>query len=102
MGLSLSGLMAHDDEELLLHEVTDEFSEEEEEEDLSKTVIRKFVTELLNDENININGFPDILEEQLYHKMVTVAIGLLSKVIDTTEVKLLGHRIKFLIEPLDK
>lgn len=66
---------------------------------LSKEKINEFVEELLNDENINIKYLPDYVERQLYRNIFTIAIGVLEKLLNTTEINMIGHQVKLSMQP---
>jgi len=69
---------------------------------ISKEKINEFVDELLKDENINIKYLPDYVEKQLYRNIFTIAVGVLDKILNTTELNMIGHQIKLSIEPQHK
>ena len=55
--------------------------------------------DLLEDENINITGFPDCLERKCYENLVTIAISAIDKVLTTSELKFLNHKITLVLAP---
>jgi len=60
---------------------------------ISKKQMDQFIENLLNDQNINITYLPDFVERQLYRNMFTIFLGLIEKMAETTEIKILGHHI---------
>ena len=41
------------------------------------------------------------MERRMYKKVLTKTIALLEKVLETTEVKILNHRVRFVLEPIE-
>ena len=41
------------------------------------------------------------MERKMYKKVLTKTITLLEKVLETTEVKILNHRVRFVLEPIE-
>jgi hypothetical protein len=60
---------------------------------ISKKQMDQFIENLLNDQNINITYLPDFVERQLYRNMFALLLGLIEKMAETTEIKILGHHI---------
>ena len=63
-----------------------------------KEAINKYVDELLNDPEINIDYFPDAIEKKLYKNILLKVVSLMDHVLETTEIKFLNSTIKFDIE----
>lgn len=70
--------------------------------ELSKQRINQFVETLLDDENININYFPDAIERQIYRNVFTILVNLLDTLFESTNVKFLGHKLVFDFVPLEE
>ena len=51
------------------------------------------VEKLINDETINIRGFPDYIERHIYRNMIKILLGLAKKTLETSSVHFLGHQI---------
>jgi len=69
--------------------------------EISVQKINEFVDKMLTDENINIKYLPDFVERQIYINIFTILISLLNNTLDTAVIQLLGHEIKFNINPID-
>lgn len=67
--------------------------------ELSKEKINEFVEKLLADENVNIAYLPDFVERQIYKNIFSLLIGLMDNVVNSTNIKLLGHNITLNIIP---
>ena len=66
---------------------------------VSDEAVKKFVEQLMNDPNININGFPDYIERKVYENIVTIVMGIVDQVLSSTEVRILNHTISFTVTP---
>ena len=66
---------------------------------ISKSKIKDYVEAMLNDPNINIYGFPDAIERQLYTNMITLLLHVLSNALQNAEIHLFNHRIVFDVIP---
>lgn len=60
---------------------------------LSEKQIRLFVEELLDDDSINIDYFPDYVEKKIYINVFNLLLGLLNKTVGSTSIKFMGHEI---------
>lgn len=63
--------------------------------DVSKEKLRIYVDKLLENTDNNISYLPDFVERQIYINVFGLALNLLDDILDTTSIKLLGHRIIF-------
>lgn len=71
------------------------------EEDTSETsAIEQYIDTFLHNEEIN-TCLPDKIERKMYKKVLTKTIALLEKVLETTEIKILNHRVRFVLEPIE-
>lgn len=72
------------------------------EEDTSETnAIEQYIDTFLHNEQIN-TCLPDKMERKMYKKVLTKTIALLEKVLETTEIKILNHRLRFVLEPMEE
>lgn len=67
---------------------------------ISKSKIKDYVEAMLNDPNINIYGFPDAIERQLYTNMITLLLHVLNNALQNAEIHLFNHRIVFDVIPI--
>lgn len=56
---------------------------------------------MLENPEINIYGFPDAIEKQIYRNMFNMLLNMLDHTLDTSEIVLFGHKIVFDVKPLD-
>jgi hypothetical protein len=75
-----------------LRERLDDYNDED---TLSEQRIKEFVEELLNDPNINCKLLPDAIEHQLYMNVFTIMMGVMKRVLKTSHIKFIGHKIYF-------
>ena len=68
---------------------------------ISEEKIDEFVNEILKDQNININYFPDAVERKLYRNVLILVFSLLNKTVDSASIKVIGHEIKITINPIN-
>lgn len=61
---------------------------------INKAIIRKYIKEMLEDENANIGWMPDFVEKKIYENVFTLLLGLLETNIEKTNIEILGHKIK--------
>ena len=66
---------------------------------LSHEQIDIFVERLLSDTNVNIAYLPDYVERQLYRNFISIFLGVIQNLTDTTEIKFLGHKISLQFVP---
>lgn len=67
---------------------------------ISTDHIKLYVDEMLQNSDINIYGFPDAIEKQIYRNIFNMLLNVLDHTLDTSEIKLFGHKIVFDIQPL--
>lgn len=65
-----------------------------------ESAIEQYIDTFLQNETIN-TCLPDTMERRMYKKVLTKTIALLEKVLETTEVKILNHRVRFVLEPIE-
>lgn len=75
-------------------------SKDSQEIDSEESVIEQYIDTFLENEKIN-TCLPDTMERRMYKKVLTKTISLLEKVLETTEVKILNHRVRFVLEPIE-
>jgi hypothetical protein len=68
--------------------------------ELSRKRIDAVVEQLLADPEVNIKYFPDGIERQIYRNIFTIMINLLDNLVDTTNIKFMGHKLVFDLQPL--
>lgn len=69
---------------------------------IDKSNIKEYVEEMLNNPEINIYGFPDAIERQIYTNTITLLLHILENALQNTEIHLFNHRIVFDIQPLSE
>jgi hypothetical protein len=67
---------------------------------ISEEKLDEFIDEILKDQNINIDYFPDVVERKIYRNVLILMFSLLNKSIDTASVQFIGHEIKFVMSPM--
>lgn len=63
--------------------------------------IEDYIEDFLQDEEIN-TCLPDKMERRMYKNVLVKTITLLEKVLETTEIQILNHRVRLVLEPIDK
>lgn len=66
---------------------------------LSSERVDEFVERLLQDPNISIKYLPDFVERQIYRNVFMVFMGLLQSIVDSSALEVIGHQLKFSLEP---
>lgn len=69
---------------------------------IDKVKINEFVENMLQNPDINIYGFPDALEKQIYRNVFGMLLNMLDNTLETVEVRLLGHKIIFDVQPINE
>lgn len=69
---------------------------------ISTEHIKMYVDEMLQNSDINIYGFPDAIEKQIYRNVFNMLLNVLDHTLETSEIKLFGHKIIFDIQPLSE
>ncbi len=67
--------------------------------EISRQKISDFVNVLLNDENINIQYLPDIVERQIYTNVLMIIFSLLNHSLDNFDINFLDHKLKCSFNP---
>lgn len=68
---------------------------------ISKESIMEFVNTLLNDENVNVKFFPDVVERQLYRNVINIIMEILKHTVESCCIKVMGHEITIALRPSD-
>jgi len=63
--------------------------------------IEDYIDDFLQDEEIN-SCLPDKMERKMYKNVLVKTITLLEKVLETTEIQILNHRIRLVLEPMEQ
>ena len=66
----------------------------------SERKITEFVEGILADPNKNIRWLPDAVERRLYNNVAHVALNLVESMLEGTGVEILGHRVRFVVDPI--
>ena len=66
---------------------------------ISTEQIEKFVNELLNNKDVNINYLPDGAEKEIYKNLLVYILNITKELIKTAKVEIVGHEITFTIKP---
>lgn len=67
--------------------------------EISNQAIERFVNELLEDPNINIDLIPDAIERPLYANTLKVILSIVQKMFNNTNLDLIGHEVKIHMQP---
>ena len=66
---------------------------------LSKVMIKNYVNEFLENEEINIDYLPDFVERQIYINTFNIFINLIHKVLENTKINFMNHDLVFDLVP---
>ena len=66
---------------------------------LSSIDVDKYIDELLQDQSINIQYFPDAIERGMYRNVLGLTVNLLRKISEDTSLNVLGHTIHLVMVP---
>lgn len=61
---------------------------------VSMEVIRQYISDMLENEDCNIEYLPDFVERRLYEKIFSMLMGLMEHTLETTSVNFMGHQIR--------
>jgi hypothetical protein len=61
--------------------------------------IDSVVDEFMKEKAMNTVIIPDFIERRLYKNILQLALSAVNKVLDTTHVEFLNHRIEFTMKP---
>jgi hypothetical protein len=62
--------------------------------------VDKFVTQLLEDPNVNVYGLPDSVESAMYRNTIRLMLGAMEKVFENVQIEFIGHKINIVMQPL--
>jgi len=68
---------------------------------ISDAAVDGFVKSLLVDPTLNVYAIPDAIEGAVYRNVIKILLHSLARATDSTGIVLLGHKIRFIIEPLE-
>lgn len=68
---------------------------------ISRVVVRNYVKEMLKDDNINVDYFPDYVERAIYENVFVMILSMMKHMGDETSIKLLGHEIGMRVKSED-
>jgi hypothetical protein len=66
----------------------------------SEKNIDKYISDILKNPETNISWLPDAVEKNLYKNIAVMLLNILETTVENSEIKLLGHRIKFVMDPV--
>ena len=85
-------------ETLINARMLDENNNEKTKSAISVQKIENFVDKMLENPDINIQYFPDVVERQIYINVFRLVLGMIEEFSDLTKFELIGHNIKLKIE----
>jgi len=65
----------------------------------SEKNIDEYIQKILDNPDTNVNWMPDIVEKKIYKNIALIALNALETTIENSDIKFLGHRIKFVMDP---
>ena len=68
--------------------------------DESMKRINEFVDKIMQDPTLNSKYLPDVIEKQVYKNALSLGLGMLKQILETTEIHALGHKITLKLEPM--
>ena len=69
---------------------------------ISDDAIETFVKDMLKDPSVNIGLMPDAVESRVYVNMFKILVGILKKTCEDATINVMGHRIRFTVEPINE
>lgn len=66
----------------------------------SEKNIDKYISDILKNPETNISWLPDVVERRLYKNIAVMLLNVLETTVENSEIKLLGHHIKFVMDPV--
>jgi hypothetical protein len=67
---------------------------------ISDASIRVFIENIVDEEKLNIEGLPDVLEKAIYRKVAKIMLLGVEKMLSNFSVDLIGHNISCNINPI--
>lgn len=62
--------------------------------------IRKLVSDMLKDKEINNKFIPDMLEEKIYENVLEVVMSQIKLTLESTKIEFMNHEINFVVKPI--
>ena len=66
---------------------------------LSRSAVDGIVDDFMRDEAINSALLPDFIERSIYRNIIHLMLGIIGRVLDTTEFSFLGHNVTMKLTP---
>jgi hypothetical protein len=66
---------------------------------ISEARVTELVDRFMSDNSINSAFLPDFVERALYANVIRLMLSVTAVLLDTSDVRLLGHRIRLRLEP---
>jgi uncharacterized coiled-coil protein SlyX len=60
----------------------------------------KDISDILKNPETNISWLPDVVERRLYKNIAMMLLNVLETTVENSDIKLLGHHIKFVMDPV--
>ena len=69
---------------------------------VSFDAVEEIVDDFMSDNAINNPLMPDFIERSIYRNVLKLMLGIMGRVLDTTELRFLGHNITMKLSPKEK
>ena len=66
----------------------------------SEKNIDKYITNILENKDMNITWLPDAVERKIYKNIMNLVISAVESTMESSSVRFLGHDMKFVIYPV--
>lgn len=67
---------------------------------MSEKNIDHYIENILKNPDTNINWLPDAVEKRIYKNIMKIILNSLETTVENSEIKLFGHRIRFVMDPI--
>lgn len=67
---------------------------------INKEYIKQYVDEMLKNSDINIYGFPDVIEKQIYRNFFNLLLNVLDHALQTSDIRIFNHKVVFDLQPI--
>jgi len=64
---------------------------------INKVKVRQYVKKILKDEQININGMPDRIEQAIYTNIIYIIMQMISDITQDSQLKFINHNFRVVI-----
>lgn len=64
---------------------------------INKVKVRQYVKKILKDEQININGMPDRIEQSIYTNIIYIIMQMISDITQDSQLKFINHNFRVVI-----